>query len=269
MNEVEPSIPDTAIVVSTWFGNPSDYICNLVDSLKRYDAGVPYDIYLCANGESYRLPKNLSNIFKKVFIRENTGFNLGAWDHAWRILPQYENYLFVQDDCYIKKDNWVKDFIGCFNSIEKCGLVGEYLNKSWDMPWTELTGAAGKHKVSKKKRERAGFYIETLRKWGIPKGETASHLTSVVHFTSRKVLEKVDGYIIVDDYHEAIAAEIAFSKKIQNKGYEIVQIGKKRHSRIGHRQWMPDGFFPRLANSIKKRKALLTNIWKRSNPYGD
>lgn len=98
------------------------------------------------------------------------------------------------------------------------------------MPWTELTGADGKHKVSEKKRKWAEFYIETLRKWGIPKGKTAGHLTSVVHFTSRKVLEEVDGYIIVDDYHEAIAAEIAFSKKIQNKGYEIVQIGKKRHS---------------------------------------
>ena len=43
-----------------------------------------------------------------------------------------------------------------------------------------------------------------------------------IQFISRKVLEEVDGYIIVDDYHEAIAAEIAFSKKIQNKGYEIV-----------------------------------------------
>ena len=263
MNEVETSVPDTAVVVSTWIANPSDYICSLVDSLKRYNAGASHDLYLCANGESYQAPPNVLNSFTKIFVRENTGFNLGAWNYAWRFLPQYENYLFMQDDCYIKKDNWLKDFIQCFNSIKKCGLVGEYLNKSWDMPWTELTGADGKHKVSKKKRERAGFYIETLRKWGIPKGETASHLTSVVHFTSRKVLEEVDGYIIVDDYHEAIAAEIAFSKKIQNKGYEIVQIGKKRHSRIGHRQWISDGFFPRLANSIKKRTALLTNVGKR------
>ncbi len=41
MNEVEPSIPDTAVVVSTWIGNPSDYLCSLVDSLKRYNAGAP------------------------------------------------------------------------------------------------------------------------------------------------------------------------------------------------------------------------------------
>ena len=269
MNEVGTSIPRVAVVISTWDGNPSDYIFSLVDSLNRYNAGVPYDLYLCANGESYRLPQNLSNIFKKLLVRENTSFNLGAWDYAWRILPQYDNYLFMQDDCYIKKNNWLKDFIQCFNSIEKCGLVGEYLNKSWDMPWTELTGSDSKKKVSKKKRERAEFYIETLRKWGIPKSETASHLTSVVHFASRKILEEVDGYIITNDYNEAIAAEIAFSKKIQNKGYEIVQIGKRRHSRIGHRQWMSDGFFSRLANSIKKRTGLLTNIEKRSNPYGD
>ena len=261
MNEAGQNISNTAVVVSTWDGNPSDYICGLVDSLKRYNAGVPYDIYLCANGESYRLPKNLSNIFKKVFVRENTGFNIGAWDYAWRILPQYENYLFMQDDCYIKKDNWVKDFTECFNSIKKCGLVGEYLNKSWDMPWSELTGVDGERKASKKKR--ALFYIETLRRWGMPEGETASHLTSVVHFTSRKILEEVDGYIVVNDYHEAIAAEIAFSKKIQNRGYEIIQIGKSRHSRIGHRQWISDSFFSRLANSIKKRTVFLTNITKK------
>lgn len=263
MNETGQNIhiPDTAVVVSIWDGNPSDYIFSLVDSLQRYDAGVPYDIYLCANGESYELPKNLSNIFKKVFIRENTGFNLGAWDYAWRKLPNYDFYLFIQDDCFIRTKSWLKDFIKCFCSVEKCGLVGEYLNRSWDMPWSELTGADGEHKVSPKKRKRAEFYIETLRRWGIPEGKTASHLTSVVHFTARKILEEVDGYNIVRDYQNAIVAEIAFSKKIQNKGYKIVQIGKTRHSRIGHRQWISDGFFSRLGNSIKKRAGFLTKSY--------
>ncbi len=34
-------------------------------------------------------------------MRENTGFNIGAWDYGWRHLPPYDYYLFLQDDCFI------------------------------------------------------------------------------------------------------------------------------------------------------------------------
>lgn len=99
----------------------------------------------------------------------------------------------------------------------------------------------------------ARIYQETLARWRIPQGSTARHLTSVVHFTSRQILEEVRGYNLGRTYQETIAAEIGFSRKIEARGYRLIQIGRQRHSRIGHPQWDPLDFFLRLKRSVKKR----------------
>jgi hypothetical protein len=259
-------MPRVAVIISTWIGNPADYILNLMKSITRYEAGVLFDLYLCANGESYRLPSGLNGKFTDVFIRENTGFNLGAWDYSWRRLSEYDDYLFMQDDCFIRKEFWLRDFLTCFHSKELYGLVGECLHKSWNRPWSELTGpeinTKRRQRVSESKTRLARSCQSDLKRWGIPEGKKADHLTSVVHFTSRAILERVGGYIIADKYQEAIAAEIAFSKKIQNEGYELKQIGRLRHSRIGHRQWHSNGFFAKMERSIKKRQKRFKNLFK-------
>jgi hypothetical protein len=48
-------------------------------------------------------------------MRENTGFNIGAWDYGWRHLPPYDYYLFLQDDCFIVRPLWLKA-----RSVESC-----------------------------------------------------------------------------------------------------------------------------------------------------
>ena len=208
-------MPRVAVIISTWIGNPADYILNLMKSMTRYDACAPFGLYLCANGESYRLPPGLQGRFTDVFIRENTGYNLGAWEHSWRKLPEYDDYLFMQDDCFIKKKAWLRDFMACFHSKRRYGLIGECLHKSWNRPWPELTGQQIKtntrHRISENKESRARYYRDVLKSWGIPEGKKADHLTSVVHFTSRAILERVGGYTIADNYQEAIAAEIAYN----------------------------------------------------------
>lgn len=233
------------------------YIGELLKSMQEYDAGVPYDLYLCANGEDYKIPEDLMSAFTNVFVRENRGYNIGAWDHAWRMLTEYKYYLLMQDDCFIKKKGWLLDFFRCFNSTKDCGLVGECLNKVWNHSWLELTGNTGgglsKANIDESLMRRARNYLNLLQRWGIPAGETARHLTSVVHFTSRAILEKVDGYNKATTYEEAIAAEIGFSKKIEARGYKLIQIGRYRHSRIGHREWLSDSFLAKLKRSFQKR----------------
>jgi hypothetical protein len=245
-----------AVVVSTWTGHPSDYLFALTASMARYSPGAAYDLFLSANGMDYSPPAKLARLFREIFVRENSGYNLGAWDHAWRRLPGYDRFLFLQDDCRVLQNKWLRDFIRCFDSTPLCGLVGENLPHWWDRPWTELSAPLSltvKETDPDRRATLARFFRDRLADWGIPEGPTARHLTTVVQFTSRSILEEVDGYNLGRTYDEAIAAEVAFSRKIESRGYTLVQIGRRRHTRIAHAQWPRYGFFVRLRRSLLKR----------------
>ena len=247
-----------AVVVSTWSGALPHRLLQLCESLTRYRPGIEYDLVLCANGMNYVLPGPVRDRFEKLFVRENTGYNLGAWDYAWRHLPNHDHFLFLQDDCVVRKNGWLQDFIGCFSSTRNCGLVGENIDRSWDIPWSELCNPATKGDPRRsaeaiKQAEWAAFFREKLREWKIPEGQTARHVTTVVQFTSRTILEEVDGYNFGNSKLEATAAEVAFSRKIAARGYSLVQVGCRRHSRIAHPQWPSNAPAARIWRSVKKR----------------
>jgi hypothetical protein len=254
-----------AVVISTWTGNPPGYLIELCRSLGEYAAGASYDLFLCANGLEYSPPDELIPSFNAIFIRENTGYNLGAWNHAWRQLPHYDRFLFLQDDCVIRRHRWLKDYIKCFESIPKCGLVGETLQRGWGKPWSVLcdpTPMDRKDREPVKRAAQVSFIRDTLAQWGIPKGPTGLHITTVVQFTSRAVLEEVGGYDIGLTKEQAIAAEVGFSRKIEAQGYKLAQIGWRRHGRIGHREWPRNTLFYRLKRSIQKRIVRLQSSFR-------
>jgi hypothetical protein len=230
--------PSIVVIISAWEGHPVSFLRRLIESVNRFDAGEAYDLALSVNGSEYQVPSDLVAGFRHIMQRENVGFNLGAWDHAWRRLPEYDHYLFLQDECFVRRKNWLRRFSRRLASENDCGLVGEHFNTGWNHPWETLLGQDDSgYAVSEKKRRRAAFYFQMLQDWGIPPGDTAAHLTTVVQYTSRRVLEEVDGYPIRKSYREAIAAEIGFSRKIAAAGYCLRQVGRWRHSCIGHPQW--------------------------------
>src|SRR4029077_17423536 len=121
-----------------------------------------------------------------------------------------------------------------FASTPRCGLVGENIERSWDKPWSELCdppvqSEPRKSREARQRAEWAGVFREQLREWKIPEGQTARHVTTVVQFTSRALLEKVGGYNFGNTKLEATAAEIAFSRKIAAQGYTLAQVGRWRH----------------------------------------
>jgi hypothetical protein len=73
---------------------------------------------------------------------------------------------------------------------------------------------------------------------GIPKGDEATFLSSIVLFTSRKILEEVGGFPLMGlSYREAVGCEIAMSRLIMSRGYRISRIKTDDLAVIGHRQW--------------------------------
>lgn len=242
-----------AVVISTWSGNPASYLLSLCSSMAQHPSGFEHQLFLSANGTEYVVPREIQPLFAETFIRDNTGYNLGAWDYAWRRLPDHDRFLFLQDDCVVRKDDWLLRFIERFDSIPRCGLVGENLIRYWNRPWSELSGPRAPVEKDDHRVAAVKFYRETLSRWGIPEGATARHLTTVVQFTSRSILEEVNGYNPGQTKGQAIAAEIGFSRKIESKGYTLAQLARRSHSVIVHRQWPSGGFLSRLKRSIRKR----------------
>jgi hypothetical protein len=72
-------------------------------------------------------------------------------------------------------------------------------------------------------------------------------------FGEGPILEEVDGYNLGQTYKEAVAAEIGFSRKICAKGYQLVQIGRSRHSVIAHPQWPTESLSKRLFKVFKRK----------------
>jgi hypothetical protein len=224
--------------------------------MAEYAAGTNYDLFLSANGLEYSPPAEVMSLFKKIFVRENTGWNLGAWNYAWQQLPDYDRFLFLQDDCVVRKHRWLSSFIACFDKTRKCGLVGEKLQSHWGKLWETMCNPTPINRKDRDPVKRAAwvaFVRDMMAQWGIPEGSTGLHITTVVQFTSRAILEEVGGYNIGLTKEQAIAAEVGFSRKIEAKGYKLVQIGLRRHSRIGHRQWPRHTLLYKLKRSIHKR----------------
>jgi hypothetical protein len=238
-----------AVVIAGWTGHPPDPLAALCKSIAKYEAGSGFDLVLCVNDPEYRLPAELAGNFTEVFSRENTGFNLGAWDYAWRHLPRHDRFLFLQDECLVVRKHWLRDFIHRFETVPRCGLVGEYLNRDWDRPWSYLEDFANGFRYS----AESGAFRQTLARWGVPEGETALHVTTVVQYSTRKILEEVGGYRIGHTKSEAVAAELAFSREIAALGYRLTQVGRYRHSRIAHPQWPSNHPLAKMKRSISKR----------------
>lgn len=238
--------PSTLVIISYWSERSINPLKELISQMDIIDSGTSFDSLIVCNGFSNKVENliNQSNLSHnlRVVSRPNHGFNIGAWDYGWRCSPNYHNFLFLQDDCIIFRKNWLKAFINKFNDNNQIGLLGESIN--WHTSWDELSKSDYNnyhkgHTLSVKKMRRIDLYRAYLSKNLIPEGLTADHLQTLVLFTSKQILEQIKGFSIGESYGEAIASEIAISKKVQSAGYEIAMVNP--HScfhYIGHPQWL-------------------------------
>lgn len=236
----------TAVVVATWTdADPAD-LAHLLAGMARHPAGAEHDLVLCVNGD-VELAADVADAFVEVFRRENTGYNLGAWQHAWQRLPDHDRFLFLQDDCSVRRDGWLAAHAACHDAADDVGLVGEHWHRSWDRPWEELCAR------DDRKGERARQYRARIEAWGIDPGARAGHLTTVVQYTARAVLERTGGYREGATWPEAVAAEIAFSKAVEAVGLRVLQVARHRHHYLAHPQWPSPDVVSRLVRSVRKR----------------
>lgn len=240
MNRIDGPV---LIVISHYNARPAGDLVALLDSIHSVPSGWPYHVRVVVNQEVLT-PLDLPKKFDKVdvFYRQNTGYNIGAWDFGWRISPEYQSYLFLQEECRVVHEEWLKSFVEKA-SLPSNGLVGECLSVDWDLPWETLAEVTKDHRftehlVDGKAAGRVPCYLDFFQRHGIDPGPKGDHIQSLILFIRRQVLQAIHGFPVGTNFGESIAAEIGISKKVQALGLKICQVKEEPFSYIQHPQWL-------------------------------
>ncbi|MBL8753586.1 MAG: hypothetical protein JNK15_09815 [Planctomycetes bacterium] len=237
-----PSLPRTLVVVSHYDARPRQDLDTLLDDLARVPAGAPFDVLVVVN-QTRPEPTAISAALPglRVLHRPNSGYNIGAWEHGWRSASGYAHYLFLQDECRLRRPGWLLPFVLRLQRPE-VGLVGERMNPTWAADWATLERRfAGHtldhHHVDGEPAERLPTYRAFWQRNGIDPGPRGDHLQTLVLAVRADVLQRIGGFPLGSDYGEAIAAEIGVSKRVQMLGLSVEEVGPRPFTWITHPQW--------------------------------
>lgn len=214
------------VVVSYYDQRPIETLLALLDQTMTIDAGVAFDLCVVVNAENVtltRLPERHKAV--EVLHRENRGFNVGAWQHGWKSYPHYDFYLFLQDECVIRRPGWLAAIAHAARN-PKVGFVGEGIDcyESWetfDRCWPPI--AAEAHKMAADQ--------------GITLGSRPDYVQTLIVGARREVLDRTGGFVVGDGKMGACAGEILTSVRARAHGLRNVQVAWRPFEYIRHPQW--------------------------------
>lgn len=231
------------VVVSFYEPRPMAPLEELVHALLRTPAGADFDIVVVVNrttSGTLALPIPVDAV-KAVLNRPNEGMNIGAWDHGWRHFPDYDGYLFLQDECELKSECWLKPFVDAAG-MPGTGLIGESWNAGWDRSWEAMRVSVEgqhmpEHNLQGRAANRVDVYLEFMSRRGVATGQRAGHLRSLVWFANRHTLVAMNGFLQGANFGECIAAEIAATKCVESLGLRSLQVDVQPFRYFGHKEW--------------------------------
>jgi hypothetical protein len=228
------------VVISHYNAWSPDQLVILLDQLRSVPSGYPFRCLVVVNQAVDRpleLPPEYADV--PILHRENTGYNIGAWDHGWRTADRADYYLFLQEECKILRPDWLGSFI---RRLERpgVGLVGEsmaYRGLSWGRldyfkRFDFYAGSRGEPVLG----EMQGIRRFLVSK-GVDIGPTGEHLQALILATRRDVLEAIDGFLIGNSKGDAIACEVGISRAVASKGWKLEQLGFLPFRYVDHAQW--------------------------------
>lgn len=232
---------NTLVVVSHYNARAKEDLQLLLNQLKPL---APH-ILVVINDDNHHGPVEfLSDMPTPCLRRTNTGMNIGGWNEAFQERPDFEHYIFLQDECRIV-DN---DFLAVYEDRLKApeiGMIGESLNPQWSRPWAEITSSALNYPVQitpgSPAMMRTAFIIGCLQNWSISPGPTGAHLRALVWAFRRDMLFKIKAFPMGRNKEECIAAEIGTSKLVEQHGGHIAQVGSVPFEYIQHKERRVDG----------------------------
>ncbi|MCQ0970860.1 hypothetical protein MLD63_10530 [Paracoccus sp. TK19116] len=222
--EYAPPVRKPLVVICHYDARDVVPLIALLRQIRRIPAGIPFEVEIVVNsvtGRRLQLPNDLSDV--AVTMRPNSGYNIGAWESVWRQRSDCDFFLFLQDECEIKRENWLIPFIHgtrFADTFLACECI--FYMSSWSaIDWKETCNQY--------------FEIADLYDLGIKAPPTHAQMTVVA--ARRKALEEVGGFISGDHKARANAGEIATTHRALQKGFRVREVQWLPYSTISHPQW--------------------------------
>jgi hypothetical protein len=246
----QSSAPAHCVVVSHWVGHSLDVTRRLMRQMRKLPAGRPFDLVVVCNGGGLSaddLPPPPEGVGLRIVNRANQGYNIGAWDAGWRAAPGYACYLFLQDECRLRRAGWLAAFEARHRSLGGPALLGEGL--MWPgMTWDAVAATDRRPLAGAGSETSIEMYRRLLAEMGIPEGPEATHLQSLVLFADGDLLARMDGFPNRSAYREAVACEIGISRKAAALGARLARVDPDRgFAVIAHPEWVGWGLFLKRA----------------------
>lgn len=246
MTEASPSTASLAVVISHWTGHRRALLSKLLAGMRRHAPGTPYSLCIVVNGGD-SAPVQAADLSAPAGVqpvvvnRANHGYNIGAWDAGWHAMPGHDAYLFLQSECFIRRAGWADAFAWRLANDPGVGVLGEAV--MWDrMGWDYVKRATARDlggQWAGPGENPIDVYRAALARRGIPEGEEATHVQSLVLAMRGPLLERMGGLPVGETYQEAVAAEVAISRQAEALGYRVARVAGAPFHFIGHRQWTP------------------------------
>jgi hypothetical protein len=222
----------------------------LLSQLRDVPAGMPFDTVVVVN-RAVDVDLAIAPKYPAVEVcyRENTGYNIGAWNHGWRRFPSHDLYVFLQDECLIARRHWLRHLSA--RALAGPGrLVGECLVDPAET-WAESQScyesfyASRGFEPSRWDVEQGDLHTPSsirrfLHQQGIGAQATMRHLRSLVLCAPARLLEDMGGFPCGDTYREAVGAEVGCSQRASALGYEVRQAALLPFTYVIHPQWMAE-----------------------------
>ena len=244
----------TLVVISHYNAWSTDQLVALLDQVASVPAGTLFDTCVVVNQAvpgTLDLPDRHAHV--PVLYRENTGYNIGAWDHGRCANPGYDCYLFLQEECRIVRPGWLEAHRRLAMRPE-IGLVGESMQwqgRGWNRLDWEYRRSPFDRPVDGKRVSYPAGIRAALKAAGLPEGRTGAHLQSLVLCARAPVLEAIGGFPIGGSYGEAVTAEVTISKRVEALGLQVREVGPGSFRYILHPQWhRRQGIAPAVARAV-------------------
>jgi hypothetical protein len=235
-------------------------LCIIVSYYARDNADKLLELLTAINGHGCNLivvenidagsASSLPQLDIEVIQNRNCGMNIGAWNSGFVRNKNYDAYLFLQDECFLKKSGFVHAILDRLNRDRDIGMLGETINRKWAHSWQELRNSKlnsfeADHTIAGAPARRVDTYLAAMHAWGVPPGSSGEHLRALIWAFPGNAMRKMGGFPVGRNKGECIAAEIAVSRKIIAMGLRFDQIEQEPFSYFGHIEWRSDGLSKR------------------------
>jgi len=215
------------VVISYYNAWPIKDLVALLDQMDSVPSGCTFDQVVVVNkgvDELIDLPDRHQHV--SVLYRENSGYNIGAWSYGWKCNREYKHYLFLQDECVILKENWLKAFAN--KVAKKDGLIGESIVYELPSCVSDDLGFSQNIRMLEKR-------------YSINKSLSDQHLQTLILFATSRTMELLNGFPCIGKAKsDGVAVEVSISRAVRSKGYMVEQVAFYPFEYIGHPQWIEE-----------------------------